>query len=381
MDNTDNTRRGHVLLNALLSRADAAIATFVPAEIRRGDTDTHRRVRLVVAYAMALAGMGIFYAAVLAWLGSVIAVLVVAVGTIAALSPLSVVRRTGSPVLAGNLLIAALFGVLAVVACRLGGFQSVSLTWLGIAPVVALSTAGRRSAAVWAGLAVLTLGAFYALDVAGHTFPHDLGPAAYGGFRLLVSVGLVLILYTLTYLYESFKNQMIGRVQESEQRFRALTENTTDITLIVGRDEKCTYASPSVETVHGRPVSEFIGQNPNEFVHPDDGPMMEEAFARAVQSPGQPVALEDFRIRHQDGSWACMEGVLTCQFDQPGVDGIVFTGRDITERRRAEEQLRLTQFAVDRASDAAMWLGPDGRFTYVNDRGHPAAGLFARTSC
>jgi PAS domain S-box-containing protein len=41
--------------------------------------------------------------------------------------------------------------------------------------------------------------------------------------------------------------------------------------------------------------------------------------------------------------------------------------QEVAERRRAEEALRFTQFAVDRVSDAAFWIGPDARFVYVND--------------
>ena len=49
-----------------------------------------------------------------------------------------------------------------------------------------------------------------------------------------------------------------------------------------------------------------------------------------------------------------------CQYDFAFV-------RDITERKLAEEALHLTQFGVDRASDAIFWTGPDGRFISVND--------------
>ena len=43
----------------------------------------------------------------------------------------------------------------------------------------------------------------------------------------------------------------------------------------------------------------------------------------------------------------------------------VFT--DVTERRKAEENLRFTKFAIDRYSDGAFWMGPDAHFVYVND--------------
>ncbi len=47
--------------------------------------------------------------------------------------------------------------------------------------------------------------------------------------------------------------------------------------------------------------------------------------------------------------------------------GVTFTALDITDRRRMEESLRLTQFSVDHASDAAFWIGPDARFLYVSE--------------
>ena len=46
---------------------------------------------------------------------------------------------------------------------------------------------------------------------------------------------------------------------------------------------------------------------------------------------------------------------------------IICTGVDITERKRAEDALRFTQFAVDRAEEAIFWVDEEGRFRYVNE--------------
>ncbi len=52
--------------------------------------------------------------------------------------------------------------------------------------------------------------------------------------------------------------------------------------------------------------------------------------------------------------------------------------RDITDRKRAEEALRLTQFSIDRAADAAFWMSPDGSFVYVNDSACRSLGYSRR---
>jgi PAS domain S-box-containing protein len=53
------------------------------------------------------------------------------------------------------------------------------------------------------------------------------------------------------------------------------------------------------------------------------------------------------------------------------VDGLIL---DITDRKRSDVALRLTQFSVDRGSEATYWMGPDGRLIYVNDRTCEALG-------
>lgn len=57
---------------------------------------------------------------------------------------------------------------------------------------------------------------------------------------------------------------------------------------------------------------------------------------------------------------------------QKGQFATVFT--DITDRRKAEEVLQFTKFAIDHSSDAAFWMGPDARLIYVNEAACRALG-------
>ncbi len=60
--------------------------------------------------------------------------------------------------------------------------------------------------------------------------------------------------------------------------------------------------------------------------------------------------------------------------------GVSCVVADITVRKRAEEELRLTQFSIDPAADAAFWVGPDARFLFVNEAACRSLGYSRATS-
>ena len=126
----------------------------------------------------------------------------------------------------------------------------------------------------------------------------------------------------------------------SEERFRALTENSSDITLIIGPDNTYTYASPSVLAAYGYEPDMIMGNYPSRNIHPRDVSMVERALEKALQNPGRPIQLEGVRFRHRDGAWYWIEGVLNSQMDVPGVGGVVFSGRDVTERKASDQKLQ-----------------------------------------
>ena len=82
----------------------------------------------------------------------------------------------------------------------------------------------------------------------------------------------------------------------------------------------------------------LLGRPIRELVHPDDGVTVAELLGASAPAPGSSVTL-DLRFRMRDGSWRALNTVVANLLDDPELRGIVFTGRDVTERKELEHQL------------------------------------------
>lgn len=154
-------------------------------------------------------------------------------------------------------------------------------------------------------------------------------------------------------------------LRESEERFRALTEQSTDIILIADLSGQIKYASPSVHTVLAVPGNSLVATNMIDLVHPDD-------FAKTVIAGPRSVAdgkneLVEFRLRHADGTWLFFECVVRNLIQHKNIGGLVYNARDITERKHAQEQLlfNATHDALTGLPNRALFLG---RLQSVVDR-------------
>ncbi len=165
-------------------------------------------------------------------------------------------------------------------------------------------------------------------------------------------------------------------LRESEERFRALTEQSTDIILIADPSGQIKYASPSVHTVLAVHGHTLVGTNVIDLVHPDDFAKTMSTGQRSVIYGQNPI--DEFRLRHADGRWLHFECVVRNLIQHKNIGGIVYNARDITERKHAQEKLlfNATHDALTGLPNRALFLG---RLQSVVDRmkrhPHPSAAV------
>jgi len=176
---------------------------------------------------------------------------------------------------------------------------------------------------------------------------------------------------------EEERRQAKQALRQSEERFRALIENSMDVIAVVGSDGTISYESPSVEQVLGYKPEELIGKNMLEFIHPDDVQPFSKTHAMTIENPGQLIPME-LRLLHRDGSWRVLEGTGNNLIDDPRINGIVANYRDITERKQAEEALRESEERFrqifDGVNDEIVYTDTDGVVLNVNEKSWDISG-------
>lgn len=129
----------------------------------------------------------------------------------------------------------------------------------------------------------------------------------------------------------------------SEERFRALVENSADAISLVDREGKVLYSSHAVSPIFGYSLSERVGKNIFELVHPEDRNDAQVLLAKLLTEPAGSTVSTVVRYRHKDLSWRWIEALATNLLAEPSVRAVAINYRDITERKLLEQQFYQAQ--------------------------------------
>lgn len=142
-------------------------------------------------------------------------------------------------------------------------------------------------------------------------------------------------------------------LRRSEEHFRRLIENASDLISILDPQGFIRYQSPAVTRMLGYTPEEMIGKNAFGYLAPEDVAPTQERLQQLTEHPGTPVAAE-FRFRHKDGSWRYIESIgTTLPLDSPA-GGVVINSRDITERKHTERTLLLQKTLLEAQGEASI---------------------------
>lgn len=160
-------------------------------------------------------------------------------------------------------------------------------------------------------------------------------------------------------------------LRQNEERLRLALEGASDGIWDWDFNTGQTYFSPRYYTMLGYEPDEFPAnlENWRALLHPDDLPGAEADIQAYIQGKGESYATE-FRCRTKDGGWRWIlgRGKVVEQDAQGRPLRLAGSHTDITDRKEVENRLRLTQFAVEHASDAVFWFDHAGCFSYVNEQ-------------
>ncbi|MFS8852094.1 PAS domain S-box protein [Synechococcus sp. R5-16] len=126
---------------------------------------------------------------------------------------------------------------------------------------------------------------------------------------------------------------------EQQERFRAFINNSHDVLCRIDAQGLLYILNPPV-------VEKILGRVPNsgealplDWVHPEDRQVVADALEQLKARPGETLSFI-YRAQHADGQWVWLESFCTNLLEDPSVQGIVSSTRDITQQKQVELALR-----------------------------------------
>jgi len=174
---------------------------------------------------------------------------------------------------------------------------------------------------------------------------------------------------------DGFMQDISGRkkaekaINERDAFYSSIIEKASEAFLVLDAEGFMVYMSPRVEELLGVKPAELLDQRAPDYfkrIHPDDVEEVARAYRYCFDNPGATVRIQ-LRARHADGSWRILGMIGTNLLEDPSVRGVVARMRDITERKREEEELIRLSTAVKMSNDSITILDLEGRIVDCND--------------
>ena len=160
------------------------------------------------------------------------------------------------------------------------------------------------------------------------------------------------------------RNQTEQELRESERRYRTLVEQSPDA-IVINQEAHIVFANQAALRLFGAASeADLLGLPAEQFVHPDLRQRAHERVGRVLKLGGG-LPLSETRLLRLNGDPLDVE-ITGTTITWGGHQAVQLMMRDISDRKRTEAALHLTQFSVDHAADAVFWIRPSGGIAYAN---------------
>ncbi len=161
--------------------------------------------------------------------------------------------------------------------------------------------------------------------------------------------------------------EQIEQVNQTQNRMQLLLENASEVITIFEANGTIRYISPSVKTILGYAPAELQGTTDLEHVHPEGQELYQNLFKQLKDKPEEKVTAQ-FEYKTKSGEYIWLEATGNNFMSNRAINGYILNSRDITERRRAEQEQRMRskmQALSENSPDLITRL-ENGVISYIN---------------
>ncbi len=160
----------------------------------------------------------------------------------------------------------------------------------------------------------------------------------------------------------------VQEVERTQNRMASLLVNASEVITIYEEDGRIRYISPSVERIFGYQPDEMIGQSDMQHIQGEGIKVFSNMFTTLIGNPKESVTVQYvYDTKHAGEVW--VEATGTNLINDPAVRGIIVNSRDITEKKRAEQEERMRskmQALSENSPDLITRMNREGTFFYIN---------------
>jgi two-component system CheB/CheR fusion protein len=188
----------------------------------------------------------------------------------------------------------------------------------------------------------------------------------------IIATATTLMICMLTYLLLlalKKRKKVAEIIKQSEQRFRSIIENSYDPIILRDKNFKIIYSSPASERMLGWSKQVRSSEDTRLLIHPDDLAEIINRQDEVYANPGKPVSMI-FRMKHKAGHYIWADGIMTNLLNDKNVNAIVSNIRDITDRKKAEQEIKESEAKYkaffNNSMDGILLTEVDGKILSAN---------------